>query len=132
MDIQVKRVYDAAAAGDGWRVLVDRVWPRGLGKAQVRADAWLKDVAPSTALRKWFAHDRAKWDAFVQRYAAELDANPEALEPLRIAAKRGRLTLLYGARDNECNQAVALRAYLHAHGRQGVARRHSGSSIEAG
>ncbi len=132
MDIQVKRVYDAAAADDGWRVLVDRVWPRGLGKAQVRADAWLKDVAPSTALRKWFAHDRAKWDAFVQRYAAELDANPEALEPLRIAAKRGRLTLLYGARDNECNQAVALRAYLHAHGRQGVARRHSGSSIEAG
>ncbi len=120
MDIQVKRVYDAAAADDGWRVLVDRVWPRGLSKAQVRADAWLKDVAPSTALRQWFAHDRVKWDEFVQRYTVELDANPEALEPLRAAAKQGRLTLLYGARDSEFNQAVALRAYLRAH------RRHVG------
>ncbi len=126
MDIQVKRVYDAAAADDGWRVLVDRVWPRGLSKAQVRADAWLKDVAPSTALRQWFAHDRAKWDEFVQRYTAELNANPEALEPLRVAARRGRLTLLYGARDSEYNQAVALRAYLLVHGRQGAARRHVG------
>lgn len=126
MDIQVKRVYDAAAADDGWRVLVDRVWPRGLSKAQVRADAWLKDVAPSTALRQWFAHDRAKWDEFVQRYTAELNANAEALEPLRVAARRGRLTLLYGARDSEYNQAVALRAYLLVHGRQGAARRHVG------
>lgn len=126
MDIQVKRVYDAAAADDGWRVLVDRVWPRGLSKAQVRADAWLKDVAPSTALRQWFAHDRAKWDEFVQRYTAELNANPEALEALRVAARRGRLTLLYGARDSEYNQAVALRAYLLVHGRQGAAHRHAG------
>lgn len=125
MDIQVKRVYDAAAADDGQRVLVDRVWPRGLSKAQVRADAWLKDVAPSTVLRQWFAHDRAKWDEFVQRYTVELDANPEALGPLRTAAKQGRLTLLYGARDSEFNQAVALRAYLQAHGRHGAARRHS-------
>lgn len=126
MDIQVRRVYDAAAADDGWRVLVDRVWPRGLSKAQVRADAWLKDVAPSTALRQWFAHDRAKWDEFVQRYTAELDANAEALEALRVAARRGRLTLLYGARDSEYNQAVALRAYLLVHGRQGAVHRHAG------
>ncbi len=116
MDIRIKRVYDTAAADDdGWRVLVDRVWPRGLTKAQVRADAWLRDVAPSTALRRWFAHDRAKWNEFVDRYTAELGAMPEALEPLRMAAKRGRVTLLYGARDNEYNQAVALRAYLLAH-----------------
>lgn len=115
MDIRVKRVYDAVAADDGWRVLVDRIWPRALSKAQVHADAWLKDVAPSTALRQWFAHDRAKWEGFVQRYAQELDANPAALAPLREAAQRGRLTLLYAARDSECNQAVALRAYLLHH-----------------
>lgn len=119
MDIRIKRVYEAPAGDDGWRVLVDRVWPRGLSKAQVRADAWLRDVAPSTALRRWFAHDRAKWNEFVTRYNAELDALPEALEPLRTAAKRGRVTLLYGAREEEYNQAVALRAYLLAHRKGG-------------
>ncbi len=126
MDIQVKRVYDDAGAADGWRVLVDRVWPRGLSKARVRADAWSKDVAPSTALRQWFAHDHAKWDEFVRRYTAELDTRPEALTPLWEAAQQGRLTLLYGARDSEYNQAVALRAYLLAHGRKAAARHSTG------
>lgn len=112
MNIQVKRVYEPAAPEDGQRVLVDRVWPRGLTKERVAADAWLKDVAPSTGLRQWFGHERTKWDAFRQRYAVELDAHPEALTPLLTAARKGRLTLLYAARDTECNQAVALRAYL--------------------
>lgn len=113
-DIQLKRVYEPAAPEDGWRVLVDRVWPRGMHKEQVAADAWLKDVAPSTKLRQWFGHERAKWEEFRQRYALELDANPDAVAPLVAAAKSGRLTLLYAARDAECNQAVALRAYLLA------------------
>lgn len=113
-DIRTKRVYEPAAPEDGWRVLVDRVWPRGLTREQVAADVWLKDVAPSTALRQWFGHERAKWDAFRERYAGELDAHPDALVPLLAAAKKGPVTLLYAARDSECNQAVALRAYLLA------------------
>jgi uncharacterized protein YeaO (DUF488 family) len=111
-DIQMKRVYEPAAPNDGFRVLVDRVWPRGLSKADVQADRWLKDAAPSTALRKWFGHDPAKWEAFRERYFRELDGQAEAVALLLEAAAKGRLTLLYSARDVECNQAAALQAYL--------------------
>lgn len=110
--IRVKRVYDPPAPEDGYRVLVDRLWPRGLKKADAAIDQWLKDVAPSTPLRKWFGHDPAKWDEFRRRYAAELDANPEAVALLRERAAAGTVTLLFGARDREHNDAVALQDYL--------------------
>jgi uncharacterized protein YeaO (DUF488 family) len=115
--IRVKRVYEPAAPTDGLRVLVDRLWPRGMSRTAVAADLWLKDVAPSTALRRWFAHDPAKWDAFKRRYFAELDANRAALVPLIEAARRGPVTLLFSAADERHNQAVALREYLLAHAR---------------
>lgn len=111
-DIQTKRVYQTANPDDGLRVLVDRVWPRGMTKEQVQADLWLKEVAPSTALRQWFAHDRSKWDEFKRRYFSELEAKPEAVARLLDEAAKGRLTLLFSARDVEYNQAVALRDYL--------------------
>ena len=111
-DIRTKRVYEPANPHDGFRVLVDRVWPRGMTQAQVQADLWLKDVAPSTALRKWFGHDRSKWEVFKSRYFLELDAKSEAVAPLLDEAAKTRLTLLFSARDAEYNQAVALREYL--------------------
>ncbi len=121
MDIRVKRVYAPADEHDGLRVLVDRLWPRGLSKARVAADLWLRDAAPSTQLRKWFAHDPARWEDFQRRYFQELDTHPEALEPLREAIKQGPVSLLYSAHDAEHNQAVALREYLlRAHRRRGV------------
>jgi uncharacterized protein YeaO (DUF488 family) len=113
-DIRTKRVYEQADPQDGFRVLVDRVWPRGMTKEQVQADLWLKDIAPSTALRKWFGHDRSKWEEFKRRFWVELDAQPEAASQLLAAAAKGRLTLLFSARDTECNQAIALRDYLLA------------------
>lgn len=112
MDIRIKRVYEPAAPHDGFRVLVDRVWPRGMTKEQVQADLWYKDMAPSTGLRKWFGHDPAKWEAFKRRYFLELDAQPEAVARLLDQAAKGRLMLLFAARDAEHNQAVALREYL--------------------
>jgi uncharacterized protein YeaO (DUF488 family) len=114
-NIQVKRVYDTPDPHDGFRVLVDRVWPRGLTKESVHADLWLKDAAPSTALRQWFSHDRAKWPAFRRRYFTELDARPEIVSSLRQASAHGRMTLLYSARDVDCNQAIALEEYLRTH-----------------
>ena len=114
IDIRLKRVYEAAAKDDGARVLVDRVWPRGMTKAAAAADLWLKEIAPSTELRKWFNHDRAKWEDFKQRYHTELTANSEAVATLLELTKKGRLTLLFSAQDVECNQAVALREYLLA------------------
>jgi uncharacterized protein YeaO (DUF488 family) len=123
VDIQTKRVYEEADADDGFRVLVDRVWPRGLKKEQVAADLWLKDIAPSTDLRKWFGHDPAKWDEFRERYFSELDDEQEAVAQLLDKAAEGRLTLLYSARDAEHNQAVALREYLLAHGRESAAEK---------
>ena len=112
MDIRTKRVYEPTDSHDASRILVDRVWPRGMTKEQVGADLWLRDVAPSTDLRKWFSHDRSKWGTFKSRYFLELDAKPEAVERFFDAAAKGRLTLLFSARDVECNQAVALREYL--------------------
>ena len=112
MDIQPKRVYRPAEKGDGIRVLVDRVWPRGMTKEKLKADLWLKDVAPSTSLRKWFNHDLSRWEKFKRRYFTELDAQPEIVNRLYELAAKGRVTLLFSARDNQCNQAVALREYL--------------------
>ncbi len=112
MDIRTKRVYELTDPHDGFRILVDRVWPRGMTKAQVRADLWLKAAAPSTALRKWFGHDRSKWETFKNRYFVELDTRPEVVERLFDKGEKGRLTLLFSARDVKCNQAIGLREYL--------------------
>jgi uncharacterized protein YeaO (DUF488 family) len=110
--LQIKRVYEPRARGDGRRVLVDRVWPRGISKDTLADAVWLKEVAPSTALRKWFDHRPERWQAFCTRYAAELDANDDAVEALRKIVAKGPVTLLYSARDVEHNQARALADYL--------------------
>lgn len=110
--IQLKRAYDAPAANDGARFLVERLWPRGVRKADLPLDGWLKDVAPSTELRRWFAHDPRKWPAFRRRYLVELRRKAPALEPLLAAARNGPTTLVYSARDTEHNAAVVLRDHL--------------------
>jgi uncharacterized protein YeaO (DUF488 family) len=111
--IKLKRVYEAAEEDDGVRVLVDRVWPRGLSREQARVDLWIKELAPSTELRKWFAHDPAKWQEFRRRYHAELAEKDEALEQLqRTCYDNPVVTLLFAAKDREHNNAVALKEYL--------------------
>jgi uncharacterized protein YeaO (DUF488 family) len=110
--IQLKRAYDPPAKSDGARYLVERLWPRGVKKDSLAMEAWLKDVAPSTNLRKWFSHDPAKWPEFRRRYFEELKANPQAWQPLVVAARRGRLTLVYSSHDSEHNNAVALKEFL--------------------
>ena len=112
--ITLKRAYEPPAASDGKRILVERLWPRGIRKEALKLDRWLRDVAPSTALRKWFNHDPAKWEEFLRRYRAELDANPEAWEELQRETKTGRVTLLFSSRDAEHNNVVALRHFLTA------------------
>lgn len=111
--VALKRAYDSPSPEDGKRVLVDRLWPRGVSKAEAHIDLWLKDVAPSTDLRKWFAHDPAKWVEFERRYRAELAKNP-ALEELRELVATHSVTLVYGAKDTEHNQAVVLQRLLTA------------------
>lgn len=110
--ITVKRAYDPASPGDGVRYLVDRLWPRGVKKESLKIEAWLKDAAPSDALRRWFGHDPERWPEFRRRYAAELEAHPESWQPLLAAARRGAVTLVYGARDTEHNDAVALKGFV--------------------
>lgn len=110
--IGIARVHDAPDAMAGARLLVDRVWPRGVAKAELRLDAWIRDVAPSTELRKWFGHDPGRWDAFRARYAAELESNPEAVERCLGWCRKGHVTLLFAAKDREHNQAVVLRDHL--------------------
>ncbi|MCE7927698.1 MAG: DUF488 family protein [Dehalococcoidia bacterium] len=114
MTVQVKRVYNRPAASDGRRVLVDRLWPRGLSKERAAVDEWLREVAPSTELRQWFAHDPEKWAEFKRRYREELaePAAAEALTRLRDLAAGGTLTLLFAARNETMNDAVALAEYL--------------------
>ena len=112
MPIELKRAYDPPAASDGWRVLVDRIWPRGIAREDLRVDAWLKDLAPSAELRKWFAHDPKRWDEFRQRYARELEQRRDAVEQLVERARAGRVTLVFGARDVEHSNAAALKEYL--------------------
>lgn len=111
-DIQLKRVYDPVARGDGTRVLVDRVWPRGMRKEQAAVDRWLRDVAPSSELRKWFGHDPERWPEFKRRYREELAAGPAVLYGLIDLCRDGTVTLLFGARDRERNQAVVLREVI--------------------
>ncbi len=113
--VKLKRAYDAPAKSDGCRVLVDRVWPRGVSKDELRLDDWLKDIAPSTGLRKWFDHDPAKWDAFKNRYFRELDEQSEAVECLLERGHEGNVTLVFGAKDTRYNNAVALKEYLERH-----------------
>jgi len=110
--VQLKRAYDPPSPRDGTRILVDRLWPRGISKAKARVDLWLRDVAPSTALRQWFGHDPARWSEFRRRYRAELKRQPEALAQLRALARQGRVTLVFGARDERRNQAVVLKDLL--------------------
>jgi len=112
--IQVKRVYEPSAPEDGQRFLVDRLWPRGARRETLALDGWLRDVAPSNDLRRWFDHDPSKWEEFQRRYGAELDEKPKAWQPLLDAAGRGDVTLLYSTRETQHNNAVALRAYLQA------------------
>jgi uncharacterized protein YeaO (DUF488 family) len=110
--IQLKRVYEKPARGDGLRVLVERLWPRGLSKERAAVDLWLEDVAPSPELRKWFGHDPARWQEFQKRYAKELRQNKEAVDVLKEKAKKGTVTLVYAARDEEHNGALALKRVL--------------------
>lgn len=110
----VRRVYDPPAAEDGYRVLVDRLWPRGLSKERAAVDKWLRDIAPSDALRKWYRHDAAGWDEFCRRYFRELEAHEAAVRELLEACAAGPVTLLYASREQHLNNAVALREYLQA------------------
>lgn len=112
MSVQIKRIYTPPAAGDGCRVLVDRLWPRGISKEKARLDFWLKEVAPSTTLRRWFAHDPAKWAEFRKKYLQELKDQPGALQLLREQVRKGPVTLLYAARDEVHNEAEVLRELL--------------------
>ena len=112
LDIRIKRAYEPPSSADGTRVLVDRLWPRGLKKADAHVAQWLKEVAPSNELRKWFGHDPARWEEFRRRYEAELASKRELLEALRELAKQGPLTLVYSAHDATHNQAVVLRDRL--------------------
>lgn len=123
MAIGVKRVYAPPAAADGLRILVDRLWPRGLAQERARVDRWMKELAPSDALRRWFGHDPAKWAEFKRRYFRELAAQPEAVAALAVLARRRRVTLLYAAADEWHNNAIALKAYLERKTRTPSARK---------
>jgi uncharacterized protein YeaO (DUF488 family) len=114
-DLRIKRVYDPRSPQDGQRVLVDRVWPRGISKEKLGDVTWLKDIAPSTDLRKWFGHRPERWKQFCTRYALELDRNSDATTKLRAMLAGGPVTLLYSARDPEHNQALALADYFATH-----------------
>jgi uncharacterized protein YeaO (DUF488 family) len=122
--ITLKRAYDSASRTDGKRFLVERLWPRGVSKAELRVDAWLKEVGPTTELRRWFSHDPGKWSEFRRRYFRQLDSRPEAWRPIASAARRGRVTLVYSSHDTQHNNAVALQQYLQA-------KRHPAKSTRA-
>jgi uncharacterized protein YeaO (DUF488 family) len=112
--IMLKRAYEPVAPSDGTRFLVERLWPRGVTKAKLTIEAWLKDVAPSTELRQWFGHDPDKWVEFRKRYRHELDAHPDAWQSILDAARHGPVTLIYSSHDEQHNNAVALQEYLEA------------------
>ncbi|MGH8127770.1 MAG: DUF488 domain-containing protein [Gammaproteobacteria bacterium] len=114
--IEIKRIYEPASKDDGCRVLVDRLWPRGLSKDKVKIDHWFKDLAPSNELRHWFGHDPDKWKEFQRRYRVELKDNEDAVAPLRdVLKKEKKVTLLFGTKEERYNNAVALAEYLHKH-----------------
>jgi uncharacterized protein YeaO (DUF488 family) len=111
--IRLKRVYEKPAAGDGFRILVDRLWPRGVAKAEAHIDAWLKSTAPSTELRQWFGHDPAKWDEFRRRYTAELKQHPDAVAELRaLVAGKKNVTFVFSERDTEHTHAIVLKEFI--------------------
>jgi uncharacterized protein YeaO (DUF488 family) len=112
MQIRIKRVYEQPYKEDGFRILVDRLWPRGLTKEKARVDLWMRDIAPSTELRMWFNHDPDKWEEFQRRYRAELKKNADQVDRLLQELKKGSITLLYGAKDEEHNDAVVLQQWL--------------------
>lgn len=112
--VQTKRIYDEPEDGDGYRVLVDRIWPRGVSKEDARLDEWARDIAPSNDLRTWFDHREDRWEAFRARYRRELGCHHEKLKELRAIAEEQKLTLLFGAKDERHNQAVVIREYLEA------------------
>ncbi|KAB2912035.1 MAG: DUF488 family protein [Hyphomicrobiaceae bacterium] len=120
--MRLKRAYEAWSQSDGQRILVDGIWPRGLTKAELHLDCWIREIAPSPQLRRWFAHDRAKWDAFKRRYFRELDQRPGPVEDLIRKLGEGPLTLVYAASDVHCNNAVALKEYVERR-MEGAARR---------
>ncbi len=111
-EIRLSRAYEPPGPDDGCRVLIDRIWPRGVHKDELRLDAWLKELAPSTALRKWFNHEPDKWDRFKERYFAELDGQPEAVGPASRLCREGTVTLVFGSKERRYNNAVALKTYL--------------------
>lgn len=110
--IKIKRVYDPPSGEDGHRILVDRLWPRGTSKEKAGVDLWLKEIAPSNELRKWYEHDPLKWEEFKQRYFKELGDHQDLLDQIRQLMKEGQVTLVYGSREEKLNNAVALREYL--------------------
>jgi len=112
MQIKTKRIYDKAESSDGRRILVDRIWPRGVAKTNAEIDEWYKDIAPSDELRKWFGHDRSRWVEFKARYFAELDGKTEQARALCELASHKAVTLVYAAKDEMCNNAAALKEYL--------------------
>lgn len=114
--LRIKRIYEPPLPSDGFRVLVDRLWPRGVSKAEAALDLWLKEIAPSAELREWFGHDPARFDEFATRYRSELKTNVEAVDQLRDIAKAHDTTLLYGAHDRHANQAVVLAGFLAGQG----------------
>ena len=122
--IAIKRAYDPPSPSDGTRVLVDGLWPRGISREKLKLDMWLKEVAPSAALRKWFSHDPARWPEFQCRYTDELKHNAEAWKPITEAASSHHVTLVFGSKDVEHNNAVVLQHFLRAHGK------HQGSGSE--
>jgi uncharacterized protein YeaO (DUF488 family) len=109
MELKIKRVYDKPAEEDGTRILVDRLWPRGLTKQKAKVDVWLKDIAPSTELRKWFAHDPEKWKEFIKKYKKELHENRGQVAILKEYLRQGAVTLVYGARDEVHNEALVIK-----------------------
>jgi uncharacterized protein YeaO (DUF488 family) len=111
-NIKMKRAYEIPSAGDGTRILIDRLWPRGITKATAAIDLWAKDIAPSTALRRWFGHDPARWQAFRRRYSLEIHRHRDQLDELRTLAQRGRITLVFSAHDEIHNDAIVLRDIL--------------------
>ncbi|MBE0536258.1 MAG: DUF488 domain-containing protein [Phycisphaerae bacterium] len=115
--VRVKRVYDEASRSDGYRVLVDRIWPRGVRREEAKLDEWLKDLAPSGGLRKWFGHDPDKWQEFRSRYYKELAGKESEIDKLQSIARKRPVTLLYGAKDAEHNNAIALKDYIDCSGR---------------
>lgn len=123
--VGLKRAYERPSPGDGMRVLVDRLWPRGLSKEELEVDLWLKDAAPSDALRRWYGHAPSRWESFAAKYRAELEKRPDVLNLLDELRRRGRITLLYGARDAEHNNAVVLRGVLEERRCAGRTRRSS-------